>query len=1064
VFAFSCFLSRKSVFGGLVSLLGTGISRIRVALAGAALLTAAAIALCVGFNGEAQNASALTVRAPFRASEPSSLRFRLGQLPLFFEANQGQTDSRVKFLARGSGYGLFLTADQAVLELQGTPQQSSVVTMQLVGAQEQSRVHGADALAGKSNYFVGKDPTKWRRNVPQFARVRYESVYPGIDLVYYGKQGQLEYDFEVAPGADPKQVGLQFTGTEKLKLDDAGNLVLASKGGDVRLEAPRVYQKIGVEKKPVTGKFVLRAANEVGFEIGEYDRSRELVIDPTLSYATFLGGGAAEGCRAVLTAPRSGCPAIAVDAAFNMYVAGTTTSTDFPLSATPYQGTNKGAADVFVTKFDITGSTIVFSTYLGGSGNDSTAGVAVDAATNVYVAGNTASNTDFPTVATNAPQIGPMSANNHSFASELSADGATLIYSTYLGGTGVDTATGLALDFHGKMYLTGTTNSGDFPISATALQPLPKAPSQFFITKLDPMAADPTASLAYSTYLGGATPNTGTVTGGGIAVDASSNVYVTGGTTFTDMGLNSSQSQAGATDAILGKFTLTNAANAQEVYLTYMGGTGDDIGYGVGVDASFNAYITGSTTSTDVTTITALPSGVVPYQAANGGGMDAFVAKFGSICTGTSCTTTNVPFNYFSYLGGSGSDVGLAIAVDQSQGARIAGYTNSTNLVAQNGFQGANGGGFDGLVARIDTTSAISTSSGNFVSYEGGSGDDRSTGIAVDSAGNTYVSGETASGNLPLKNAFQGALKGGSDAFLSKISPTANFTMKVTATPTPVGVGNPVTFTFTVTNVGDLTSGVTFTDTLPAANATFVSATATGGTCGGATGTPVTVVCNLGTMNASAVSTITVILTPTAGPGTISDSATLTVPGSSFTISTSASVTVNDFSISANPTTATVPAGVPANYTLTLTPTGAIPNSIALSCSSGLPSGGTCTFTTTTIPNLNTGAATSTVHVNTVVRPKPAAALEHGSGGPLYATLIPMLGVALMGLGRKRRRVLSAFLVTGFLGLMMLQAGCGSSSTTPPVTGGTPAGTYSVTLTGTSGSVSRTTTVTLVVQ
>jgi uncharacterized repeat protein (TIGR01451 family) len=892
--------------------------------------------------------------------------------------------------------------------------------------------------------------------------------------VYYGKQGQLEYDFEVAPGADPKQVALQFGGTEKLKLDEAGNLVLPSQGGDVRLEAPQVYQRFGVERKRVSGKFVLRAANEVGFELGEYDRSRALVIDPTLSYASFLGGGAAEGCRAVLGTPRSGCPAIAVDGAFNMYVAGTTTSTDFPLTPppvppattpTPYQSANKGAADVFVTKFDITGSTIIFSTYLGGSGNDTTAGVAVDAATNVYVAGNTASNTDFPTVATNAPQVGPMSAGNHAFASELSPDGMTLVYSTYLGGTGVDTATGLALDFHGKMYLTGTTNSADFPISATALQPLPKATNQFFITKLDPIAADPTASLAYSTYLGGATPSTGTVTGGGIAVDTSSNVYVTGGTTFTDMGLNSSQSQAGANDAILGKFTLTNAANAQEVYLTYMGGTGDDIGYGVGVDSSFNAYITGSTTSTDVTTITALPAGVVPFQAANGGGMDAFVAKFGSICTGTSCTTTNVPFNYFSYLGGSGTDVGLAIAVDQSQGARIAGYTNSTNLVAQNGFQGSNGGGFDGLVSRIDTTSAVSTSSGNFVSYEGGSGDDRSTGIAVDSDGNTYISGETASGNFPLKNAFQGALKGGSDAFVSKISPTANFTMTVAATPTPaVGVGNPVTFTFTVTNAGDLTSGVTFTDTLPAANATFVSATATGGTCGGATGTPVTVVCNLGTMNASAVSTITVIMTPTAGPGTISDSATITVPGSSFTVSKSASVTVNDFSISANPTTATVPAGVPANYTLTLTPTGAIPNSISLSCSSGLPSGGTCTFTTTTIPNLNTGAATSTVHVNTVVRPKPAAALDHGSGGPLYATLIPIAGVALLGFGRKKRRVLSAFLVTGFLGLMMLQAGCGSSSTTPPVTGGTPAGTYSVTLTGTSGSVSRTTTVTLVVQ
>ena len=512
-----------------------------------------------------------------------------------------------------------------------------------------------------------------------------------------------------------------------------------------------------------------------------------------------------------------------------------------------------------------------------------------------------------------------------------------------------------------------------------------------------------------------------------------------------------------------------------------MGGTGDDIGNGIAVDSSFSAYITGSTTSTDVTAITRDPvysTSIVPFQLCLDSATttvppcptpvtasDAFLAKIGgTVPTGS----TNYPLNYFSYLGGGGSDVGLGIAVDTSQGARITGSTSSGDfhLLNNSGVQAAYGGGVDGFVARIDTTATTDAAApGHFSSYLGGGGDDRGTGIAVDTAGNTYIAGETASGNFPLKNAFQGALSGPSDAFVTKIGPTVNVGVTVTATPTPtVGVGNQVTFKFVVTNNGDLTSGVTFTDSLPTSNATFVSATTTVGSCGGASGG--TVVCNLGTMNAAATATVTVILTPTAGPGTLSNSATITVPPSSFTSSASTSVVVNDFSIAANPLTNTVQAGVPANYTLTLTPTGPIPNSISLSCSSGIPTGGTCTFTTATIPNLNNGAATSTVHVNTTVRPKTSAALVHGHGGSLYALMLPVFGFALFGYGiaGKKRRVACGVLLAGFLALMIFQAGCGSSSNTPQPTTGTPAGTYSITLSGTSSGVSRTTTVTLVVQ
>ncbi|HEY7098808.1 MAG TPA: SBBP repeat-containing protein [Terriglobales bacterium] len=1048
--------------------------RMRVVLAGTMLVAGAIGALWAASLADqkgSSSAAAQVSRSIFgkspRASQ--SVRGDFGHQPFVFEANQGQTDPRVKFMARGSGYGLFLTSDQAVLSLKRSrsTQKQQVIAMQLTGAHQDPAIRGVDLLPGKSNYLIGNDPAKWHRNVPQFARVQYGNVYPGIDLVYYGEQGQLEYDFVVAPGSNPDAIGWKFDGVKDLKVDAKGNLVLANEGEAVVFRAPSVYQQVGNEKTTVIGRFVLRAANEAGFEVGPYDRSRALIIDPVLTYSSYLGGAGGEGCFAITSIPTSGCPAIAVDPASNIYVAGTTTSTDFPsvTSPDPFQGSNAGGADVFVTKFNITGTVIQFSTYLGGTNDDTSAAIAVDSASNVYVTGTTASNTDFPIMAANAVQAGPMSAGNHVFASELLPDGTDLAYSTYLGGTGTDTATGLALDFHAKMYLTGTTTSTDLPVTANAFQETSRATNQFFIAKIDPVAADPTAANAYLSYLGGATPSTGTVSGGGIAVDTSSNVYVTGGTTFTDMGLNSSQAQAGGSDAFVGKFTLTNPATTQEVYLTYLGGTGEDIGYGVAVDTSFNAYITGSTTSTDVTTFTRDPefsTSVVPFQPSNGGGTDAFVAKIGSA---PPTDGTNYPLNYFSYLGGAGTDVGLGIAVDGSQGARLTGYTDSAAFHLAHEFQSTIGGGNDAFVARIDTTSTDPDSVAHFSSYHGGSGDDRGTGIAIDPLGNTYVSGETASTNFPVVGAFQGAISGSSDAFISKIGPTANFTMTVTASPTPaVGVGNPVTFTFTVTNTGDLASGVTFTDTLPAANATFVSATATGGSCGGATGTPPTVVCNLGTMNSNAVATITVIITPTAAPTSLSNSATLTVANSSFTVSSSASVTVNDYSISANPLSVTEPAGVPANYTLTLTPTGAIPNSIALSCSSGLPTGATCTFTTATITNLNNGAATSTVHINTTVRPTTTAVLQ--KAWPMYATWIPISGLALIGLGvrKKKRGLLSGVFLGAFFALVMFQAGCGSSSSTPAVTGGTPAGTYSVTMSGVSGSTSRTTTVTLIVQ
>ncbi len=309
-------------------------------------------------------------------SNRAGVHVDLAQLPLRFEPNEGQTDPRVDFLARGAGYGLFLTADHAVLTLRSS-QKSSIVRMQLAGGNPAATVTGASLLPGKSNYFIGNDPAKWHRDIPQFAQVRYQDVYPGVNLAYYGNQGQLEYDFEVAPGADPGQIALRFQGPEKARLDGEGNLILASSNGELTLKAPHIYQMLEAEQKQtVAGRFVLRASGEVGFDVGSYDRRRALVIDPLLTYSTYFGGTGNEACSGLagiviagVTSPPSGCPAVAIDASANIYLAGATTSADFPIvppaTAAPpaFQPTLATPPDVFVAKLNAAGSAIIFSTF-----------------------------------------------------------------------------------------------------------------------------------------------------------------------------------------------------------------------------------------------------------------------------------------------------------------------------------------------------------------------------------------------------------------------------------------------------------------------------------------------------------------------------------------------------------------------------------------------------------------------------------------------------------------------------------------------------------------------------
>jgi hypothetical protein len=1044
----------------------------------------------------------------------------LMSVPLNFEPNRGQSDPQVKFLARGSGYGLYLTPAEAVLAFPaakvtaGAPVRSAV-SMQFAGANRDAEVTGSQALPGRTNYLLGNDPSRWHRNIPQFARVQYRSLYPGVDLDFYGKQGRLEYDFEVGPGADPRAIRLEFKGMRDLQIAANGDLVLALDGRELRFQAPHIYQKLPAGERNIAGRLALRAGNQIGFEVGNYDRSRALVIDPVLTFSTLLGGSGAESCAALAGAIFvAHCPAIAVDSANRVYIAGATSSTaGFPTPTGGSAGTvppGGGGSDVFVARISNSGSslTLDYLTFIGGSAVDYPVGIAVDSGFNVYLAGNTTSS-DFPTTSAGF-QTSASTAGNHAFVTQLDSSASGALYSTYLSGNGMDTASDMTLDNQGRIYVIGTTTlpsgtGNTFPVTAGALQATALASSQFFFSKLNPTLSGPN-SLLYSTFIGGSTPSGGVVMGGGIAVDANLNVYLAGGTNFTDMPIvNAFQgTELGGLDVWAAKLTApaNNTEQYAPLYETYFGGSGDEVAYGVASDpTSTSLYVTGSTTTNGISS----PVSTVPLQASYGGGTDAFVAKFGvPVTSGT--TQGAVPLTYFTYLGGSGQDVGLAIVADTNQNARVAGFTTSGSLPNPNPLFSSPGGGLDAFFARIVTTATTTTTTTNTsaTSILGGSGSDRGTSTAVDASLNSYIAGDTASGNFPTASdpsvpavtALQTSLSGTSDAFISKIGPNTSGLSFIcmgsgcpspvpsnpAVNPSPVGVGGSVTFTYSIYNLSDPVTGAVFTDNigLPA-NSTITTATANPGTCAVTGGT--SALCNLGTVNSSntvtsgtttttsVAATVTITVTATVPPSTgttptkppsIGNSGTLTVAGTNFQKTVSGTASVNDFGISVSPSTQTVNPGNQGSYVVTVTPTGIFPESVSLACGSGLPSQSTCAFSAANpIPNLNNGPQSRTLDITTTARVTTPASLFWR--GPIYAFWLPISGLALVGGGlSRRRRWLITIALAAVLGGITLQAGCSNTSNTS-TTVGTPAGTYTVTVNATSGSATRTTAVTLIV-
>ena len=510
------------------------------------------------------------------ASQPQLLA-SYARLPLSFEANHGQTDRQVKFLSRGSAYTLFLTSNETVLSLskpatpvarrridtvamgqevvENKPITTTVLRMRLLGANPAAEISGLEELVGKSNYFIGNDPKKWRTNVPNYARVKYRDVYPGVDLVYYGNQRELEYDFVVAPGGDPQAIRLGIEGAKKAVIDAQGDLVLHTNEGDVCLHKPTIYQEVDGAKQPIAGHYVLRDKRQAGFEVGAYDAARPLVIDPVLSYSTYLGGSGSF---------ESGI-GIAVDSAGSAYVTGDTNSTNFPTTSGAFQTTfGGGFSDAFVTKLNPAGSALVYSTYLGGSADDRGHGIAVDSAGNAYVTGVTAS-TNFPTTS-GAFQTTFGGAPSDAYVTKLNPAGSALVYSTYLGGVENDQGSAIAVDSAGSAYVTGLTFSTNFP-TASPIQAAKAGDFDAFVTKLNAAGS----ALVYSTYLGGS----GFDWGHGIAVDSAGNAYVAGQTRSTNFPTASPIQAANAGDFDV-FVTKLNAAGSALVYSTYLGGSNVD--------------------------------------------------------------------------------------------------------------------------------------------------------------------------------------------------------------------------------------------------------------------------------------------------------------------------------------------------------------------------------------------------------------------------------------------------------------------------------------------------------
>lgn len=903
-----------------------------------------------------------------------------GKLPLYFIKNDGQLDKRVRFYEKGRGHATYFTKEGVYLSLgkvqgsgvrgQGsevisrksgleTPN-SELIKLTPINANKHPEIIAEDLQEGKVNYFIGNDPKRWKTNIPTYKTVVYKEIYKGIDMKFYGNNSRMEYDIIVKPGADPSKVRFSYKGIGGLRVTEEGDLEISLKQGRVIQKKPYAYQEIDGKRVEVEGKFriinpqsksrtpnsELRTAFIYGFKIASYDKRYPVVIDPTLVYSTFMGGTLGDRGEG-----------IAVDAAGNVYITGSTSSTDFP-TATPFQAANAGLGDIFVTKINAAGSALVYSTYIGGTtGGEAAYGIAVDAAGNAHITGYTWS-TNFPTT------VSPYQAAHgggfyDAFVTKLNAAGSALAFSTYLGGTGSDMGYSISLDGAGNAYVTGSTTSTNFPAFPETGAPLDATCgtdgtcngglNDAFVTKFS------SAGFAtYSTYLGGSNIEEGFC----IKAESAGNVFIAGVTFSTDF-----PTTAGVYDTTCGTDGLCNGASDAFVtkissggisitYSTYLGGSFNEGVYGIALDASGNAYVTGFTTSTDFPAIAgAYDTTCGTDGTCNAGLSDVIVAKLNPAATA---------LIYSTYLGGSSSDNAYGISVDASGNAYITGSTYSTDFPTALPIQAAlaGGNGIDAFVSKL-------TPAGNvlaFSTYLGGVDSvcvdcnygDYGNGIAADSADNIYITGYTYNTGFPTASPIQAVCGGctgtaNPDAFAAKISLFPNITVSPASANfgTVVIGGTSAPQTFTVTNSGeaDLAIG---TVTLAGANAAEFTFAAD--TCTNATVTP------------QSTCTVTVTFSPTTS-GT-NKTATLVIPSNDpdtpalsllLTGKTTFNLTITPAGTGAGAVAsappgincgATCSASFDAGTVITLTPTpDAVTSFFAGWTGGGCAGAGTCTLT-----------------------------------------------------------------------------------------------------------------------
>jgi uncharacterized repeat protein (TIGR01451 family) len=834
------------------------------------------------------------------AAARSRIDSSYGKLPLQFEANQGQQPAPVRFLSRGKDYTVFLTPDGALLSLRKLRQQvridkpgpavqepqmeaSADLRLKLEGGNPAVQLTGADPLPGAVNYFYGKDPAKWRTNVTTYSKVRYEQVYPGIDLVFYGNQRQLEYDFVLSPGSTPDAIRLSVEGAERTSVDPAtGDLVLQAAGEQIRFHKPVVYQPDadGHPRQEVDGRFQVDK-NQVTFEVASYDHARALVVDPVLAYSTFLGGSGEDVAIAV-----------AVDKSGNAYVAGYTCSTNFPTTAGSYRptqpvqgpntgctgiGTNSGS-DVFVAKLNAAGTALVYSTYLGGSYYDSPVGIAVDAAGDAYVAGATES-FDFPV--TNGSVCAPQGYNSNTtpgqctaairpscgdpsnggdtsgFITKLNPAGSALLWSTFIGGTGGDYINAMTLDSSGNVYVAATTSSepgfGDlycpdiqtsFPWQTTVSAYLTADPLQGWQTPthsaFSKLSADG-STLMYSTLFGAPRTSSGSrAYFTSIAVDSAGKAYLGGATDVPSFPTTPGAYQtvcAGCLNnnnenGFILSFDPSQSGLASLVFSTFLGGNGlapngagcvyQDSVLAIALDRSDNIYVTGSACSADFPTTARAYQKTNPKPNAydcNTG--NAFLAKLNS--SGSTLDDS-------TFLNGTscfGQAIGYGISVDSADNAYITGSTNDATFPALNPLQGF------GSTPETFVTELNKTASQLLFSTDLGCCGDAGYGIHADNYGNVYVVGTTSGVSLlttpgAVQTVFGG---GGTDGFVTRIALTQADLSVTNGAPATVLTGTHLTYTIVVTNNGPNTADViTLTDSVPKGT-TFVSAATSSGSC-----------------------------------------------------------------------------------------------------------------------------------------------------------------------------------------------------------------------------------------